>query len=296
MKVIETINNIDFILPNENNINFINDKALVKLVGLARNEHHFNKDQDRKLSNLEFKDLLCSFTNDESLLHTLINKYQNGVLNTKVYALIDRNFKECNLTVNDDVYLKEFVSNKFKINRAFCTKNIKRVKANDFIITDDTGTFHIKLDGNNIIACKLINNELKKTNLPNVLKSKHKLYNLDTMKESRYYDYIGDFEEFVKKDGKEYNAAHVIKNITIKENIDGIKRAKSCTLDFFINEEGKIISPIASSIDDDLLIGGDSCFDEIVKVVTIKLRETLKNSVEDTLVKRFLMKRKNHNK
>lgn len=42
MKVIETINNIDFILPNENNINFINDKALVKLVGLARNEHHFN--------------------------------------------------------------------------------------------------------------------------------------------------------------------------------------------------------------------------------------------------------------
>ena len=48
MKVIETIENIDFILADEKSVEFINDKALVKLVGLARSGHHFNEEQDRK--------------------------------------------------------------------------------------------------------------------------------------------------------------------------------------------------------------------------------------------------------
>ena len=60
MKVIETIENIDFILLDEKSVEFINDKALIKLVGLARSGHHFNEEQDRKLSSIEFKNLLCS--------------------------------------------------------------------------------------------------------------------------------------------------------------------------------------------------------------------------------------------
>lgn len=293
MKVIETIDNIDFILPDEKNVEFFNDKALVKLVGLAKSGHHFNKEQDRKLSSIEFKDLLCSFTNDEKLLYTLVNRYQNVVLDTEVYALIDRDFKEIELTVNDDVYLSEFVADKFKTNRALCTKSIKRVGDNDYILTESRATFHIKLDGNNIVGCKLITDKFKETNLPNVLKSEHKVYNLDTMQESRYYDYIGDFEEFVKKDGTEYNASHAIKNITVKENVDGIDRLKSCTLDFYINEEGKVISPVASSIDNDLLIGGESCFEEIEEQITNKLSDSLKKKTEESFEKRFLMERKN---
>ena len=292
MKVIETIENIDFILGDEKNVEFIDDKALVKLVGLAKSGHHFNEEQDRKLSSMEFKDLLCSLTNDENLLYTLVNRYQNVILDTEVYALINRDFKEVELTVNDDVYLSEFVADKFKTNRALCTKSIKRVGDNDYILTESRATFHIKLDGNNIVGCKLITDKFKETNLPNVLKSEHKVYNLDTMQESRYYDYIGDFEEFVKKDGTEYNASHAIKNITVKENVDGIDRLKSCTLDFYINEEGKVISPVASSIDNDLLIGGESCFEEIEKEVTKKLSDSIKKKTEESFEKRFLMKRK----
>ena len=187
MKVIETIENIDFILGDEKNVEFIDDKALVKLVGLAKSGHHFNEEQDRKLSSMEFKDLLCSLTNDENLLYTLVNRYQNVILDTEVYALINRDFKEVELTVNDDVYLSEFVADKFKTNRALCTKSIKRVGDNDYILTENRATFHIKLDGNNIVGCKLITDKFKKTNLPNVLKSEHKVYNLDTMQESRYY-------------------------------------------------------------------------------------------------------------
>ena len=295
MKVIETIDNIDFILPDENSVEFIDDKAIVNLVGLAKNGHHFNEEQDRKLSSMEFKDLLCSFTNDENLLYTLVNRYQNVILDTEVYALINRDFEEVELTVNDDVYFSEFVVDKFRINRALCTKSIKRVGDNDYILTESRATFHIKLDGNNIVGCKLITDKFKETNLPNVLKSEHKVYNLDTMQESRYYDYIGDFEEFVKKDGTEYNASHAIKNITVKENVDGIDRIKSCTLDFYINEEGKVISPVASSIDNDLIIGGESCFEEIVKEVTKKLSDSIKKRTEESFEKRFLMKRKNNN-
>ena len=295
MKVIETIENIDFILPDENSVEFIDDKAIVNLVGLAKNGHHFNEEQDRKLSSMEFKDLLCSFTNDENLLYTLVNRYQNVILDTEVYALINRDFEEVELTVNDDVYFSEFVVDKFRINRALCTKSIKRVGDNDYILTESRATFHIKLDGNNIVGCKLITDKFKETNLPNVLKSEHKVYNLDTMQESRYYDYIGDFEEFVKKDGTEYNASHAIKNITVKENVDGIDRIKSCTLDFYINEEGKVISPVASSIDNDLIIGGESCFEEIVKEVTKKLSDSIKKRTEESFEKRFLMKRKNNN-
>ena len=292
MKVIETIENIDFILGDEKNVEFIDDKALVKLVGLAKSGHHFNEEQDRKLSSMEFKDLLCSLTNDENLLYTLVNRYQNVILDTEVYALINRDFKEVELTVNDDVYLSEFVADKFKTNRALCTKSIKRVGDNDYILTENRATFHIKLDGNNIVGCKLITDKFKETNLPNVLKSEHKVYNLDTMQESRYYDYIGDFEEFVKKDGTEYNASHAIKNITVKENVDGIDRLKSCTLDFYINEEGKVISPVASSIDNELLIGGESCFEEIEEQVTNKLSDSLKKKTEESFEKKFLMKRK----
>ena len=292
MKVIETFDNIDYILGDEKNVEFIDDKALVKLVGLAKSDHHFNKEQDRKLSSLEFKDLLCSFTDDENLLYTLVNRYQNVVLDTEVYALINRDFKEVELSANEDVYLSEFVADKFKTNRALCTKSIKRVGDNDYILTESRATFHIKLDGNNIVGCKLITDKFKETNLPNVLKSEHKVYNLDTMQESRYYDYIGDFEEFVKKDGTEYNASHAIKNITVKENVDGIDRLKSCTLDFYINEEGKVISPVASSIDNDLLIGGESCFEEIEKEVTKKLSDSIKKKTEESFEKRFLMKRK----
>lgn len=292
MKIIETIENIDFILADEKNVEFINDKALVKLVGLAKSGHHFNEEQDRKLSSMEFKDLLCSFTDDKNLLYTLVNRYQNIVLDTEVYALLDRNFKECELTVNEDVYLSEFVVDKFKINRALCTKSIKRVRDNDYILTESRATFHIKLDGNNIIGCKLIDDRFKETTLPNVLKSEHKVYNLDTMQKSRYYDYIGEFEEFVKKDGTVYNASHAVKSITVKENVDGINRIKSCTLDFYINEEGKVVSPVASSIDNDLLIGGESCFEEIVENVTNKLSDSLKKKTEESYVKRFLMKKK----
>ena len=292
MKVIETIENIDFILPDENSVEFIDDKAIVNLVGLAKSGHHFNEEQDRKLSSMEFKDLLCSLTNDENLLYTLVNRYQNVILDTEVYALINRDFKEVELTVNDDVYLSEFVADKFKTNRALCTKSIKRVGDNDYILTESRATFHIKLDGNNIVGCKLITDKFKKTNLPNVLKSEHKVYNLDTMQESRYYDYIGEFEEFVKNDGTEYNASHAIKNITVKENVDGIDRLKSCTLDFYINEEGKVISPVASSIDNELLIGGESCFEEIEEQVTNKLSDSLKKKTEESFEKRFLMKRK----
>lgn len=295
MKVIETIENIDFILPDENSVEFIDDKAIVNLVGLAKSGHHFNEEQDRKLSSMEFKDLLCSFTNDENLLYTLVNRYQNVILDTEVYALINRDFEEVELTVNDDVYFSEFVVDKFRINRALCTKSIKRVGDNDYILTESRATFHIKLDGNNIVGCKLITDKFKETNLPNVLKSEHKVYNLDTMQESRYYDYIGDFEEFVKKDETVYNASHAIKNITVKENVDGIDRIKSCTLDFYINEEGKVISPVASSIDNDLIIGGESCFEEIVKEVTKKLSDSIKKRTEESFEKRFLMKRKNNN-
>ena len=292
MKVIETIDNIDFILGDEKNVEFINDKALVKLVGLAKSGHHFNEEQDRKLSSLEFKDLLCSFTDDKNLLYALVNRYQNVILDTDVYALIDRSFKECELTVNDDVYLSEFVIDKFKTYSALCTESIKRVRANDFILTESMSTFHIKLDGNNIIGCKLIADKFKETNLPSVLKSEHKVYNLDTMKESRYYDYIGDFEEFVKKDGTVYNASHAIKNIIVKEEVDGIERRITSALDFYIDDKGKIISPVVSSIDNDLLIGGESCFEEIVEQVTNKLRESIKENTEESLVKRFLMKKK----
>lgn len=292
MKVIETIENIDFILADEKSVEFISDKALVKLVGLARSGHHFNEEQDRKLSSMEFKDLLCSFTDDPNLLYTLVNRYQNVVLDTEVYALINRDFKECELTSNEDVYLSEFVADKFKTNRALCTKSIKRVRDNDFILTESRATFHIKLDGNNIIGCKLIADKFKETNLPNVLKSEHKVYNLDTMQDSRYYDYIGDFEEFIKKDGTVYNAAHAVKNITVKENIDGIERTKTSTIDFFIDEEGKVISHIFSSLHNDLLMGGDCYYDEILENITVKLNELLENSKEDTLVKRFLMEKK----
>ena len=47
MRVIETIDNIDIILKDEKNVEFIGDKALVKLVGIARSSDHFNKEQNR---------------------------------------------------------------------------------------------------------------------------------------------------------------------------------------------------------------------------------------------------------
>src|SRR5699024_6218651 len=112
------------------------------------------------------------------------------------------------------------------------------------------------------------------------------------MQKSRYYDYIGDFEEFVKKDGTVYNASHAIKNITVKEVVDGIDRLKSCTLDLYINEEGKVISPVANSIDNKLLIGGGRCLEEVVEQVTNKLSESIKKKTEESFTKRFLMKKK----
>ena len=57
-------------------------------------------------------------------------------------------------------------------------------------------------------------------------------------------------------------------------------------------EEGKIISPVATSIDDDLLIGGESCFEDIVENVTNKLSDSLKKKTEESFEKRFLMKKK----
>ena len=42
-----------------------------------------------------------------------------------------------------------------------------------------------------------------------------------------------------------------------------------------IDEEGKVISPVATSIDNKLLIGGESCFEEIVEQVTNKLSDYL---------------------
>ena len=292
MKVIETIDNIDFILGDEENVEFIDDKALVKLVGLAKNGHHFNKEQDRRLSSMEFKDLLCSFTKDENLLYTLVNRYQNVVLGTEVYALINREFKECKLTATKDVSLDKYLKDKFRIDHAFCTKNIERIGENDFIIKDDTGTFHIKLDGNKIAGCKIISDDFKKTNLPNVLQDGHKLYNLDTMKVSRYYDYIGEFKEYLHKDGSTYNAAHALKYVPVSETVDGIERTKRSTLDFFVDEEGKIISHVYSSFHNDLLIGGDLYFEEMIEKVSTQSRESLKESKEDKLVKKMRMRRK----
>ena len=292
MKVIETIDNIDFILPDENNVDFINDKALVNLVGLARSGHQFNKEQDRKLNSREFKELLYSFTNDEKLIYTLMNRYQNIVLNTDVYALIGKDYKEYKLVAKGDVYLDEYLKDKFSVNSAFCTKSIERIGENDFIIKDDTGNFHIKLDGNSIAGCKIISEDFKKTNLSNVLQDNHKLYNLDTMKVSRYYDYIGNFKEYLRKDGSIYNAAHAIKYVTVSEIVDGIERTKTNTLDFFIDEEGKIVSHVYSSFHNDLLIGGDSYFEEMIEIVTTQSKESLKESIEDKLVKKMRMRRK----
>lgn len=292
MRVIETIDNIDIILKDEKNVEFIGDKALVKLVGIARSGHHFNKEQDRKLNSREFKDLLCSITKDENLIYTLMNRYQNVVLNTDIYALINRDYKEYDLVAKSDVYLDEYLKDKFRVKRAFCTKSIERIGENDFIIKDDTGTFHIKLDGNKITGCKIIGEDFKKTNLPNVLHDNHKLYNLDTMKVSRYYDYIGEFKEYLRKDGSVYNAAHAIKYVTVSENVDSIERTKTSTLDCFIDEEGKIISHVYSSFHNDLLIGGDAYFEEMIEAVTTQSRESLKENEEDKLVKKMCMKRK----
>ena len=277
MKIIATINNIDFVLPNENSVEFINDKALVKLIGIARSGHHFNEDQDRKLSSEEFKNLLCSFTNDKRLIYTLINRYKNIILNTDIYALINKDFKEYDLAMKGDFYLDEFLKSKFKLNHVLCTKKIERLRENDFIIIDNTGCFHIKLSGNNIVGCKVISEDFKKINIPNILKSEHKLYNLDTMEASRYYDYIGNFKEYLRKDGSSYYAAHTVKNITVKENIDGVERTETSTLDFFIDEEGKVISHIFSSFHNDLLMGGDKYYDEVVDEITTKLNELLEN-------------------
>ena len=315
MKVIKTSDNIDFILPDENNVEFINDKALVKLVGLAKKDCFLNSKY--KMNSKEFRDLMhSSFTDDEDIIHTLIRKYNNGeryghsyfrfttdiyvLYRREIYALIDRNFKECNLTIyDDDVFHKYFAFNAFKISQSSSGKIIERIRDNDYII-DDIATYHVKLDGNNVISYKYIDGKnINRTNLSNVLKCEREhqfqLYNLDTMEQSRKYDYIGDFEEFVKKDVTVYNACHAVKNITVKESVDGIDRIKSCTLDFYINEEGKVISPVTSSIDNDLLIGGESCFEEIVKQVTKKLSDSIKKRTEESFEKRFLMKRKNNN-
>ena len=59
-----------------------------------------------------------------------------------------------------------------------------------------------------------------------------------------------------------------------------------------IDEEGKVISPVATSIDNKLLIGGGSCFEEIVEQVTNKLSDYLKKKTEESFEKRFLMKKK----
>ena len=85
--------------------------------------------------------MLCSFTDDKRLIYSLVNRYQNVILDTLVYALIDRDFKECELTVNEDVYFSKFVADKFIINRALCTKSIKRVSSIDYILTESRAIF-----------------------------------------------------------------------------------------------------------------------------------------------------------
>lgn len=292
MKVIETIENIDFILPDEKSVEFINDKALIKLVGLAKSGHHFNEEQDRRLSGEEFKDLLCSFTDDKNLLYALVNKYQNVVLDTEVYALIDRDFKEVELSVDEDVYFSDFVVDMFKIDRALCTKSIKRVSNNDFLIVDNIGYFHIRLDGNSIIGCKLLSFYFKETNIPNVLKSEHQIYNLDTMEISRDYDYIGDFQRFIKPNGDTYNAALASKKITVEDYVDEMPMTVNSYLFFFVDDKGVIVSPINSSYTNEVIANfHDDTFDEIVKLEQEKILKGIHANSEVDYVKKFMMKK-----
>lgn len=292
MKVIETIENIDFILPDEKSVEFINDKALIKLVGLARSGHHFNEEQDRKLSSIEFKNLLCSFTDDKNLLYTLVNKYQNVVFNRDVYALIDRDFKEVELSVDEDVYLDAFVADKFRLYSALCTKSIKRVGDNDFLVVENVGSFHIKLDGNKIISCRFLDDNFKETNIPNVLKSEHKIYNLDTMKVSRYYNYIGDFQRFIKPNGDTYNAALASKKITVNDYADEMPMTVNSYLFFFVDDKGVIVSPINSSYTNEVIANShDDNFDEIVKLEQEKILKGIHTNSEVGYVKKFMMKK-----
>lgn len=289
MKVIATIDNIDFILPNEDLVEFVDGKALVKLVGLANISHLYNKDRDKKLNILEFKKLIDFFKTDKNT-YPLMLKYQNIILNTDIYTLIDKDFNECNLKVSNNI--DKSIKYKFSVYNTFNTQSIERLSKDDFIIKDNDGTFYIKIDDDTIVASKIISDEYKITNIPKVLKSKHKILNLNTMKESRYYDYIGDFSEFIKDDGTVYNASHAYKNVTAKEIVDGSVRTKISTLDFFIDEEGKIISPLILDFDNEVININDSEFDIAIGDVVNKLNKSIRSDNEKYYAKKLLMKRK----
>lgn len=303
MKIIETKHvefryasaDVDFILLDEKKVEFIDGIAVVNLIALARRENPGFKSSHIQI-NYKIQRLVIDQTSDYELADYLSTEYWS-VVAKNLFTIIDEDFKECDfLELKSIDLLPKIIPSALLVPRRCQNKRfIKRLSDKDFIVKEDWDIRHVKIENKSIVGTELFNDEWQETSSPRVLKnnSNNQLYNLDTMKYSRYYSYIGDFRQYVDDKGNQYYACYAQEIVIGSGKRDNVDNTLSSTLNFFIDEEGKIISPIIASHNDMLFYNGENDFDEIVKTVEKSLKDYInKSSTEEFYQKKLSMKKR----
>lgn len=304
MKVIETKHvefryssaDVDFILLDEKKVEFIDGIAVVNLIALTRREKPVFKSSHIQID-YKIRGLVINQTSDYELADYLSTKYWS-VVAQNLFTIIDEDFKECDfLELKSVDLLPKIMTSALLVPRHYQPKRfIKRLSDKDFIVEEDWKISHVKIENKSIVGTELLDCEWQETSSPSVLKnnSNKQLYNLNTMKYSRHYSYIGDFRQYVDDKGNQYYACYAQKIVIGRGERDNVDNTLSSTLNFFIDEEGKIISPVIASHNDMVFYNGENDFDEIVKTVEKSLKDYInKPSTEEFYQKKLSMKKKN---
>ena len=303
MKVIETKHvefryssaDVDFILLDEKKVEFIDGIAVVNLIALTRREKPVFKSSHIQID-YKIRGLVINQTSDYELADYLSTKYWS-VVAQNLFTIIDEDFKECDfLELKSVDLLPKIMTSALLVPRHYQPKRfIKRLSDKDFIVEEDWKIIHVKIENKSIVGTELLDCEWQETSSPSVLKnnSNKQLYNLNTMKYSRHYSYIGDFRQYVDDKGNQYYACYAQKIVIGRGERDNVDNTLSSTLNFFIDEEGKIISPVIASHNDMVFYNGENDFDEIVKTVEKSLKDYInKPSTEEFYQKKLSMKKR----
>lgn len=303
MKVIETKHvefryssaDVDFILLDEKKVEFIDGIAVVNLIALTRREKPVFKSSHIQID-YKIRGLVINQTSDYELADYLSTKYWS-VVAQNLFTIIDEDFKECDfLELKSVDLLPKIMTSALLVPRHYQPKRfIKRLSDKDFIVEEDWKISHVKIENKSIVGTELLDCEWQETSSPSVLKnnSNKQLYNLNTMKYSRHYSYIGDFRQYVDDKGNQYYACYAQKIVIGRGERDNVDNTLSSTLNFFIDEEGKIISPVIASHNDMVFYNGENDFDEIVKTVEKSLKDYInKPSTEEFYQKKLSMKKR----
>lgn len=225
---------------DDQNVEFIGDYALVQAVMVSTTRRNI--------------------TIPEEHLNSIYKVYVH-IKENLVFGIINKEYKEA----FSDLYKAGKSTNSAHEYLMFYRFNreIIRIGEKDFIVTvsyydDDRNWLEIKHLRIVKKTIRLINDklpELKPTNIKTILKSRYFLYDVKAAKAiGPKYSLIEDFKKYNSSKGEIIMAAKVVDNITsLKMNGIYIPKNKdtalSTELHFYINEEGKIVSNIYSTFD-----------------------------------------------